>query len=328
MIKGFHQTKHLKAYWFRLLNTYFLSIIFGSLAFLFLGFGYELNGRGFQGIMSHPQNFGPVVGIISAYFVGMLLSQRRLSKLLIATIAICIVFVFMSLARTGMVALLLGGGIAYLFSFRKAQNKQYAAKGVQLLGLSVTALLLFVLSNPTGARETLTSFVQKREDENVSTNLNDLFTQSRGNLAVSSLDNFRENPIFGIGFGVPSNIDDSESLDNIRYVGSIPVSASVEKGFLPSAILEELGLIGGFATLILLAIIFGKVRNESTFPMFWVLTTAVLINIGEAVFYSIGGTGFFMWMVVAFCYNLDFYKSSELRYLRAPRFKRRTTVYD
>ena len=72
--------------------------------------------------------------------------------------------------------------------------------------------------------------------------LTEAFAESRESLIDRSMDNFRQYPIAGIGFGVPS--DTSQELFEVKRVGGIPISASVEKGSLPSATLEETGIIG------------------------------------------------------------------------------------
>lgn len=309
MVEGFQQVKHNSRYWFVVINTFFVSAVYGSLIFFFLGFGFEENGRGFQGIFSHPQNFGPVMGVVTAWFLGLILSKEGASKFIKLTGCISLVFVFMSLARTGLVAFVGGIGLAYLLGFRRKKNIDYASKGLRLIILAISILLAAGLTNPTFIQETIVSFVQKREGQNANTSLDELFNQSRGQLTVTSLENFSSHPLFGIGFGVPSNTEDLALIGNVKYFAGVPISASVEKGFLPTAILEEIGLIGAMATFVLITIIFSKVRRKFSLPMLWLLSAAILINVGEAIFFSVGGTGFFMWLIVGICYSFDFFRT-------------------
>ena len=313
MVEGFSLVAYEEKYWFKLINTFFVFLTLGSLVFLVLGYGYETNGRGFQGVLSHPQNFGPVMGVIAAWYTGMTLSARRTSQITLVLLVLSLIFVLLSLARTGMVAFILGGGVAYFVGLGQTQNQRYRAKGLQLGAIAVGLLLVAALANPSFFNETLVSFVQKREGGTTDTGLNDLFNQSRGGLTLSSLDNFQNNPILGIGFGVPSNLETLEDLQNIKYVYGIPVSASVEKGFLPTAILEELGIVGAIATVVLVVLLIKKIRRRATFPLLWIAFTALFINIGEAIFYSVGGTGFFMWLIVGLCYSFRFFSVAPNR---------------
>lgn len=310
MVKGFSQCKPYKVHFFRLLNAFFVFIVYSSLLLFLLGYGYEANGRGFQGVFSHPQIFGPVMGVVTTWFLGLVLAQKSHSKFLYLTTAISLAFIFMSLARTGMVALLLGGGLAYLISFSRPQNHRFAGQAVKLAVGLVIAGILFALSNPSFIDDTLVSFIQKREGAQGDASFNELFNNSRGALTLTSMDNFRANPLLGIGFGVPSNVDAMEGVNSIKYLWGIPVSASVEKGFLPTAILEEIGIIGGITTLAFLLIPLNKIRKRFSFPTLWLFLTAILINIGEAIFYSVGGMGFFMWLIVGISFSFDFFVSS------------------
>ena len=313
MVEGFSRVAADKKYWYRLINSFFIFLTVGSLLFLALGFGYETNGRGFQGVFSHPQNFGPVMGVVAAWFTGITISQKKPSATVLTLLGLSLTFILMSLARTGMVAFILGGGIAYLLGLGLPQNRRYRAKGIQLGVFAVVVLFVVALANPAFLNETLVSFVQKREAGTTDTSLDELFNQSRGGLTLTSMDNFRENPLLGIGFGVPSNLDTPEDLQNIKYLHGIPVSASVEKGFLPTAILEEIGILGAVATIILLILIVRRVRQRASFPMIWLLMTALFINIGEAIFYSVGGTGFFMWLMLGICYSFSFFPGGKAR---------------
>lgn len=311
LVEGFHFSKSSRWHWFRLFNTFFIFWVFASLVFFVTGFGYELNGRGFQGVLAHPQVFGPVMGVVASWFIGIGLSQKQISGAVILTIALAVAYIFMSLARTGLIALVLGGGFAYLLSFARRQNRRFGSRTIKLGFLAIIAMLLVLLSNPRLVTDTIVPYIQKREAQ--TTDINELFLQSRGRLTLNSLQNFEDNFFFGIGFGVPSEAVSGALPSNVKYLAGIPISASVEKGFLPTAVLEEIGFVGGVATVIMLLLLVRAVRRDHTFPMLWLLLAAIFINIGEAIFFSVGGTGFFMWLIVGLAYNYDFFRPSPMR---------------
>ena len=87
----------------------------------------------------------------------------------------------------------------------------------------------------------------------------------------------------------------------VRFQG-IPISASVEKGFLPTAVLEETGIIGSsFLVLLLFSISFPIFKYGKPWEI-WMFATALLLNAGEAMLLSPGGKGLLIWIVIGFCY--------------------------
>ncbi len=305
IVEGFAQTRHLRNYWFKVVNTFFVFIIGSSFLFLLVGFGYELNGRGFQGIMNHPQTFGPTLGVVTAWFIGLWVADNKLRRRALLLASTGLVFIFLSQARTGVIALGAGGAFAYLLSQKSRATGRLVGRIRNVVIAVSLAALVFVLVNPSVLTEVILPFVQKREA--ATTDFGELFNQSRGELATSSMGNFYHHPVFGIGLGVPSIAVTGEEITNIKYLGGIPVGASIEKGFLPSAILEEMGLIGMIFTVIILWVIIQKLRKSSSFLTMWIFTAALFINVGEAVFYSLGGIGFFVWMMFGLCYNFEFF---------------------
>jgi hypothetical protein len=122
--------------------------------------------------------------------------------------------------------------------------------------------------------------------------------------------NFWDHPLTGIGFGAPSDpARFANQLERGPY--GIPLSASVEKGFMPTAVLEETGIIGAALTILLLLALFVPILRHPDPTLFWVATTCLLVNFGEMVFFSIGGMGFFFWFVMAFCHVAALQESEQ-----------------
>lgn len=322
IVEAFAQTRHLKPYWFKFINTFFLFAIAGSALFLFAGLGFERNGRGFQGIFIHPQTFGPLMAVITAWFTGIWLGAKKPPIVMPFLVGVSFVFIYLSQARTGMGAALLGGGIAYLLSvFSKRaiphQKRLYKLAGAVGFGLVVLALL-----NPSRVQEAALGFIQKREV--TSTEFSVIFQESRGFLVDASLNNFRAHPLFGIGLGVPTDYQDTD-ISNFQSIAGIPISASVEKGFLPAAIVEEMGILGALLSITLLLMIINRVRRRHSFMTLWVLLSALLINVGEAVLFSVGGLGIFIWIIVGMTYSNDLLMPQRYR-LRRSRNRKPSTA--
>ncbi len=81
-----------------------------SLPFLASGLGYLRNGFGFQGVMNHPQAFGPTMALLGAWAASSMLGQRRPAWTLVGLVSLSIVLVFLSEARTAGISVLVGGG--------------------------------------------------------------------------------------------------------------------------------------------------------------------------------------------------------------------------
>ncbi len=120
------------------------------------------------------------------------------------------------------------------------------------------------------------------------------FDNSRGFFIQQQMANFRTSPLIGIGFAAPSEQGDLKIKDS-GFLG-LPSGASIEKGFLPSAVLEEMGLVGGLLTLLIMGVLVrGAVRQPDPALLALVLG-GLLINVGEMVFFSPTAAGMYMWL--------------------------------
>lgn len=302
IVEAFAQTRRLKPYWFKFVNTFFLFAMVGSAVFLVVGLGYERNNTGFQGIFLHPQTFGPLMAVITAWFTGIWLTARKPPALMPLLVGSGFVFIYISLSRTAMGAVLMGGGLAYLLSIISKTRIPNHQRLYRLAGLVGFGLIIMALLNPSRIQQIALGFIQKREA--TTTDVGELFERSRGFLVEASLQNFAEHPLFGIGIGVPTDYEDTD-ISKYQSIANIPISASVEKGFLPAAILEEMGIVGLILTIIMLFMLIKRVQRRFTFMALWLLFSALLINTGEAILFSVGGLGLFVWLIIGMTYSND-----------------------
>ncbi|HET6567972.1 MAG TPA: hypothetical protein VFG50_08400, partial [Rhodothermales bacterium] len=168
----------------------------------------------------------------------------------------------------------------------------------------LTLLAVSVLFASTIER-TVMAFLLK---DDATDSVEESLSASRSGLIERSLDNFRAAPITGIGFGVPSEA--KYFRPETGFLG-LPVSASVEKGFMPSAVLEETGVTGAILVVILLLAIFLPVVRWGTITHFWMMSCCVLINLGEMVFFSVGFMGLFFWLLLAYGYTCSLPEAVE-----------------
>jgi hypothetical protein len=128
-----------------------------------------------------------------------------------------------------------------------------------------------------------------------------IFSAARGELMGRRMETFHQHPWLGGGFGLASYGVDQDVLKSDTL--GIPVSAAVEDGFLITAVLGQTGLLGLLSTALLVGCIGRRVLRRGSAPVIILFFTALLVNLGEMIFFSIGGMGSQMWMIVAFCYG-------------------------
>jgi hypothetical protein len=261
-----------------------------SLPLLLLPVGYLRNGTGFQGVLNHPQAFGPAMALLGAWSVGHLLGKKRPSWLQVVLAGLCLILVVLSETRTAGLALALGVGLAVLFAPGLAgQPVRVVLPGLRSKRTLVVAGVALAGMLVAGARleNAVTHFITKSGRGSAGTILG-AYESSRGMLVEAMWSNIKVKPLQGIGFGIAS--DPLEMQVERDPVLGLPVSAAVEKGVLPVAVLEEVGLVGFLAVALWVFMLMRRSARGGLVPV-TVGLTALLMNMGEATLFSPGGMG-------------------------------------
>jgi uncharacterized protein with PQ loop repeat len=108
---------------------------------------------------------------------------------------------------------------------------------------------------------------------------------SRSGLAIRSWDNFKHNPMIGVGFGLPTFRVPKYSVPT---VAGLPVALPYEKGFVGTAVLEEIGIVGALLLLILLYNQFKPIIRTRSVELIMLFLVAIFINFGEFSYFSTG----------------------------------------
>jgi hypothetical protein len=139
----------------------------------------------------------------------------------------------------------------------------------------------------------VTGFLLKRSGEQ---EIGAAFKASRGYGIESQWKNFLDAPLTGHGFGV---YPDGVFPSGVTKIWGIPISAPVEKGFVPTAVLEESGLFGAFAFAgIIVSLWLGAWRSGDPLRIA-TFVSCVGVNVGEAIILSPGGIGLHIWVLMA-----------------------------
>ena len=296
----FYRTRAQKSYWLSWFYTLSVVVLFVSLPFYFTATGFYVNGRGFQGILNHPQTFGPVLAPLTAGLTIWTLLSRTRSYGIGVVIGLGLLCMILSQSRTALLMYTLSILVAFgLHLWRGERLKIWKSRPMMSAGFKlivfVSACLAMVLSGDKVV-EASEGFLLKK-----SANQESLSFQVRTSMLNQQMDNFRENPLTGIGFGVPSSNDNWTSLTT-GFLG-MPTGFPVEKGFLPSAVLEETGLIGAVLLLVLFYTLIGRVLRSRSLFAITIVIASLLANVGEMVFFSFGGAGLYFWLLIGYCYN-------------------------
>jgi len=136
------------------------------------------------------------------------------------------------------------------------------------------------------------------------------FYESRGSGVLSEWQNFVNRPLTGNGFGV---YPDGHFSSGVQYFAGIPISAPVEKGFLPTAVLEEDGIPGALALVVMILLLGREAWRHPDLRWRALFCACLGINIGECVLLAPGGIGMIDWLLIGLAVSAH----------RADRFRRR-----
>lgn len=283
----------------RWLMGFLIIILLSSLPFLAIpSVGYLTNGSGFQGILNHPQAFGLVMALFGALVLGWVLAQKHPRLKDIVLMLGCFGLIVMSEARTAGFALVFGVGFA-VFSVSLLSGKPLsllapALRSQRFLLLIFIGFLVAVVMS-SQLDEVINQFIHKGGQAQGG-GLIEAYDESRGFKMDEMLENIEAQPFYGIGLGVASN-------PNYRYVGrdpvfGLPVKAPVEKGVMPLAVLEEVG-IPGFILVgiwIMALLRHATARGVSTLS---VVMVGLFLNMGEFTLFAPGGFGMLLLILFA-----------------------------
>jgi hypothetical protein len=196
-------------------------------------------------------------------------------------------------------ALILALGISVVFiRIFGGQSIRSAMPALRSKRFFVLALLFLLVLIVPGSplHGVVNDYISKSGRADVD-NLLSAYQVSRAVLFEPMIANISENPILGIGFGIAS---DSTAMNVVRDpLFGIAISAPVEKGVMPLAILEEVGVVGFILVAIWILFLLRRAAANGI-ASFLVVTTMLLINLGELVLFSPGGMGMLMLILLSF----------------------------
>ncbi len=270
-----------------------------SLPLIGIGLGHSINATGFNGVLNHPQALGIFLAMTGAASFAAGSRIPRLGRVL-GVLGTCQwLMIYFTASRTAMIAAVAGMGCFLLESAggKRCSPRLKFALIVSLM-MAIPGILLMVETVPAVTRG-FSAFLAKGHDE-ASVDLDDpyqlLAHSSRGAQIADALETARTHPLFGLGFGIDEGL--AARMDDpaiSRWM--IPLTAPVEQGFLPIATVAQLGFAGLVLMVPFVLGLYWQARQASALTAA-LFVTAIGVNFGEMIFYSVGGMGMFLWVLL------------------------------
>jgi hypothetical protein len=288
--------------WMNFFLVVLLWIAVVSLPLLGSSAGRFLNGVGFQGVISHPQSFGTLMAALPVIgFLRSLTSSKRMTYLWLSVSILGAYLLFESQARTAMLAAFISVSLS-LWVYMSKKNRKTSRLAARLIMVCFALMLILLGSGGSDSPLVLrlVSAVQKRTSHELDWRQDtlDALMSSRADQITEQSDTVKERPFTGTGFGI-QNVGQANSSPEDSFMG-IPLSSPNEPGFLPLAVVAQTGVVGAMFFGFALWRMFRAVLKGRQLEAVGLFTVLLAVNLGEAIAFSFGGLGLFMWIGVAF----------------------------
>lgn len=270
-------------------------LIIVSLPLLVSPLGYLRNQKGFQGVMSHPQAFGPTMALLGAWAFARLIAIPKPAWTLGLVAVGCLAMVLLSESRTAGLAMILGLATAMAISAVSGRPNSSALPGLRSRRVQLmfgTLVVGALLAGPS-LGSLIGAYFEKRGSAG---GIAGAYEASRGFLILRMWRNIREQPLQGIGFGIAS-VPEKMVVDRDPILG-LPAGAAVEKGVMPLAVLEELGALGFVVVSLWFLMVFRRAARGGVVPLA-LSVTILLLNLAESMFFSPGGMGLLLLILLS-----------------------------
>jgi hypothetical protein len=253
---------------------------------------------GFQGMTNQSQVMGVLAAVSLAWVIAKIATDSNCKRWYWYLVgAGLLIFMIASNARTGPVCLTLAAvttGVGALF-FRRYRIKAILEIFKLRFWVAVTSFVVLIGLNFVKMRDAAVDFAIKGGRNG--NEINAAFEASRGFRIRELYNSFLESPWTGKGFGLET-FERNLQVVYDPLLGVIPIKASVEKNFIFLAIFEETGIFGGgIIILFIIATVYFLINYRSLLWCF-VFLAGIFVNVGEAVLFSLGGMGLFVWVIM------------------------------
>ena len=276
-------------------------VVFLSFPLIFMSQGFVRNHTDFQGLFNGSQVLGIVCAVLLSFHIGDVFSKKYPSLKVILFVFFLGYMMFISGSRTGIIALFFS--VITYFILVPILIKNPIENHLRIMNNPLFyffVITLFALASYFSLGDKV---ISKRSNSNT---LIEAYLDSRSIVMAPTIENIKQDPIIGIGFGVGSDYENMSVARDPLF--NLPYRASAEKGLIFLAVLEEVGIIGLTFFLLWLLYIF-KIAIHNKANQILVLFAIVFLNFGESMILSSGGIGLLIMILLAWIMTSKPYKS-------------------
>lgn len=247
----------------------------------------------FCGITNQSQALAPLSACAFAFTAcDMLFVERKFRMPHVVLLVLALPVLYMTRSRLALLTLV---AAMVIIIFYTARQMQMRADVRARLGQGVFLFLIFAFSLAVISQirsGAMSEWIRKTSDiRDDKRSWSEALTSSRMGLIGESMEDFRRNPMIGMGFQV------AEYTRNKTHGKTFVISASIEKGVLPVMVLGETGILGTTFFILFLATFYYTCSRRKYYITITLFSVFLVTNMGEATFFSPGGGGGFLWMV-------------------------------
>ena len=245
----------------------------------------------FSGILNHSQALAPLLACCIAFTAAdMLFVEKRMTALHLGLLVCALGELYMTRSRTGLFSGVVGLAMVLIYAVKHMRvSPRNMVRIKKMVSAGIFVLVIAAVSSEITNRS-ITRWIYKASDfESSEVGFGEALTSTRQGLIEQGMDEFRRNPLFGMGFQV--NFESARLYGGKGFV----LSAPIEKGLLPVMILGEGGIVGAIIFSIFLISFYAGCKQRHLTITIALFTTFLATNIGEATFFSPGGVGGILW---------------------------------
>lgn len=267
----------------------------------------------FNGPFYHSNTLGPFAALICLYLACVyLFGAYRNRWICLGCIAALLYFMRLSQSRTAFAALVAGVIILVALTFVLRRRgwtflRMNTRRPTIVAVIAVAVIGAIAADVATGGRlsKEAVGFINKSA-KTEELNIDQVLSSRMGRIQVS-WSNFQKSPLIGIGFEL--------STDEWFQQNASLFYAPIEKGFLPTAILEQSGIIGTIFFVGTLVAMLAYLRRAMNVPGMVMFLGFLVVNCGEVMYFGVAGHGAFGWLLVAAGMNLGEFAVYDVRRL-------------
>lgn len=257
----------------------------------------------FCGVTFHSQTLSPLLTCAFAWVVcDLLFVERRFRWPHIALLILALPLLYLTRSRVALLGVTVALALVYFYLPRKLSLDRRMKRWLGHILMVGGVALVAVMAIAEVQNNAISRWVRKTDDVKTDQrSLSEAFTASRQGLIEMCMDDFRQNPLLGMGFQVAEYTQEYSKGSK-----GLILSAPIEKGVIPIMILGETGIVGIIVFATFMLVFYSGCANRRLYMTIVLMTVLLALNMGEATFFSPGGIGGPQWM---FCivggYTLD-----------------------